>query len=336
MNLPAAIDAILEHTLEVDPRDFNAIRLRRRVWLRAIEYLQEIWDSWDWEFRYKVDESLTLPSGANEVAAPADFHSVAYEGALFIPAQHQPILERPASWLMEYRRRNPDVHGFPEYFATFGGTDGGLAMLRFEKEAQGNITLQMDYERRPPALTDRPDDLSAVVDDASSSTFTAGVYGWRLVYVTAEGESWPSDAVSTTLTAGATDSITLTIPAAPTWARVTSKRLYGTEVDGSTYRLHTTGIDPYETTLSLTAPVSGSADVLGDPDSGLERCPEGLFGVLLEGLKVAMGYDEGDSRSGGETEGRFRKRLGRFQRESPAYERKARIGDLGLPSYRMH
>jgi hypothetical protein len=336
MNLPAAIDAILEHTLEVDPRDFNAIRLRRRVWLRAIEYLQEIWDSWDWEFRYKVDEPLVLPSGDNEVTAPADFHSIAYEGAMWIPAQRTPVLERPANWLMEYRRRNPTVSGFPEYFAAFGADSDGLAVLRFDKLAGGDVTLQMDYERRPPILTDRPDDLTAVVNTGGVSTFTAGVYQWELVYESAEGESMPSDPVSTTITNALTDTITLTIPKAPTWARIVSKNLYGTEVDGSTFRLHTDDIDPDEETLTLTAPVSGAAAEIGTTSSGLERLPEGLFGVLLEGLKVAMAYDEGDSRSGGEAEGRFRKRLGRFKRESPAYERKARIGDLGIPSYRMH
>jgi hypothetical protein len=336
VNLPAAIDAILEHTLEVDPRDYNAIRLRRRVWLRSIEALQEIWDSWDWDFRYRVDVSLTLPSGDNEVSAPSDFHSIAYEGAMWIPAQRTPVLERPSNWLMEYRRANPTVTGVPEYFAAFGESDTGIPMLRFDKLASGDVVLQLDYERRPPALTDRPDDLAGTVVPDTVSTFTAGDYGWKLVYVTAEGESFPSAAEVTTLDNGATDTITLTIPKAPTWAQVTSKRLYGTQVDGSTYRLHTTGIDPETETLTLTAPVSGSADVIGSGYSGLERLPEGLFGVLLEGLKVAMGYDEGDSRSGGEAEGRFRKRLGRFQRESPAYERKARIGDLGLTAYRMH
>ena len=198
------------------------------------------------------------------------------------------------------------------------------------------MTLQMDYERRPPVLTDRPDDLTAAITEGGTSTFTAGVYQWKLVYVTAEGESWPSDAVSATVSNAMTDEIVLTLPAAPTWANVTSKRLYGTQRDGSTFYLHTSGIDPYETTVTLTAPVAGTEDEITAGDSGLERLPEGLFGVLLEGLKVAIGYDEGDSRSGGEAEGRFRKRLGRFKRESPAYERKARIGDLGLPSYRMH
>lgn len=334
MNLPAAIDAIVEHTLEVDPRDFNAIRLRRRVWLRSIETLQEIWDSWDWEFRYKVDEALTLPSGENEVSAPADFHSIAYEGAMWIPSQNSPVHERPSNWLMECRRRNPTATGFPEYFAAFGAGDSGVAVLRFDKLASGDVVLQMDYERRPPALTDRPDDLSAAVSDATS-TFTAGVYGWKLVYVTAEGESIPSSAVTSTIS-GVNQVVTLTIPAAPTWSAIVSKSLYGTVQDGSTYRLHTADIDPAATTLVLTAPVSGGADVIGAGNSGLERLPEGLFGVMLEGLKVATGYDEGDSRSGGEAEGRFRKRLGRFKRESPAYERKARIGDLGIPAYRMH
>lgn len=335
MNLPAAIDAIVEHTLEVDPRDFNAIRLRRRVWLRSIETLQEIWDSWDWEFRYKVDEALTLPSGENEVSAPADFHSIAYEGAMWIPTQNSPVHERPSNWLMECRRRNPTATGFPEYFAAFGAGESGVAVLRFDKLASGNVVLQMDYERRPPALTDRPDDLSAVVG-TGVSTFTAGVYGWKLVYVTAEGESFPSDAVSTTIVNPLTDIVTLTIPQAPTWSQVTSKRLYGTEDDGATYYLHTSGIDPQEETLVVTAPATSAADEIGAGYSGLERLPEGLFGVVLEGLKVAMGYDEGDSRSGAEAEGRFRKRLGRFKRESPAYERKARIGDLGIPAYRMH
>lgn len=335
MNLPAQIDAILEHTLEVDPRDYNAIRLRRRVWLRAIEILQEIWDSWDWDFRYKVDEALVLPSGENEVTAPADFHSIAYEGAMWIPSQTQPVFERPANWLMEYRRHNPSVQGFPEYFAAFGGTDGGLSVLRFDKLAGGDVTLQMDYQRRAPALTDRPDDLEAVITQ-DVSTFAAGAYQWKLVYVTAEDESWPSDAVVTDVSLANQDVITLTLPAAPTWSKVISKSLYGTVADGSTFHLHTAGIDPQETSIVLTAPVAGSEDEITAGNSGLERLPEGLFGVLLEGLKVAMGYDEGDSRSGGEAEGRFRKRLGRFQRESPAYERKARIGDLGLPSYRMH
>jgi hypothetical protein len=236
---------------------------------------------------------------------------------------------------MAYRRRNPTASGFPEYFAAFGGDADGLAVLRFDKLASGDVTLQMDYERRPPVLADRPDALTAVIGE-DVSTFTAGTYGWKLVYVTAEGESFPSDPLETVLENGSTDVITMTIPSAPTWAHVTSKSLYGTTVGGSTYRLHTASIDPYETTLTLTAPVSGTADIIGAGYSGLERLPEGLFGVMLEGLKVAMGYDEGDSRSGGEAEGRFRKRLGRFQRESPAYERKARIGDLGLPSYRMH
>ncbi len=335
MNLPAAIDAILEHTLEVNPRDFNAIRLRRRIWLRSIETLQEIWDSWDWDFRYKVDEALVLPSGENEVTAPTDFHSIAYEGAMWIPSQRSPVHERPSNWLMEWRRRNPAATGYPEYFAAFGEDDNGIPVLRFDKIASGDVTLQLDYERRPPILTDRPDDLEITQVDGVS-TIPAGAYGFKLVYVTSEGESFASAAATTTVPLSNLFQFQITLPEAPTWARVTSKSLYMTTVDTSTYRLHTADIEPDETSVTITAPVSGSADLIGTGYSGLERLPEGLFGVLLEGLKVATGYDEGDSRSGGEAEGRFRKRLGRFQRESPAYERKARIGDLGITSYRMH
>jgi hypothetical protein len=336
LNLPAIIDAIIEHSEEVDPRDYNAIRLRKRVWLRAIEILQEIWDSWDWDFRYKVDGSMTLTSGQDTATAPSDFHALAYEGAVWLPApRNSPLFERPSFELMEIRRSNPTAQGFPQRFCVFGGDDTGLPTFQFDRLADQTYTLQLDYEKRPPALVDRPDDLTASVEDGVS-TLTAGVYQFKLVYVTADGASLPSDAVSATVVDSNADTITLTFPEPPSWSQVTSKSLYMTPVGTSTFRLHTASIANSTTSQTVTAPVSGSADLIETGFSGLERLPEGLFGVLLAGLKEELGYDEGDSRSGGEAEGRFRKRLARFKREYPAFERKGRMGDLALTQYRMH
>jgi hypothetical protein len=335
VNLPAVIDALIEHSEEVDPRDYNAIRLRRRVWLRAIEIVQEVWDSWDWDFRYKVGESLTLTAGQNSVTAPSDFHSIAYEGSLWVPSRNWNIREVPANVLMEYRRMNSSAVGIPQYFAVFGGTDAGLPVIQFDRNADTTYTLALDYEKRPPRLLDRPDAVTAVASD-DASTLPEGVYRLKLVYVSPDGNGPPSDATSVTVTGDNVQIITVTMSEPPTFSNATSKTLFMTEADGTTYYEHTDDIEVDDTSIVISAPVSIASDEITAGFSGIDRLPEGLFGVILAGLKEELGYDEGDSRSGGEAEGRFRKRLARFKREYPSFERKLRQGDLGLTTFRMH
>lgn len=338
LGLPPVIDALVEHTEELDPSDVNNIRLRERLWLRGIEVLQDVFGSWDWDFRYAVDEPHTLTAGENSVAAPSDFLAMAPEGSIWVPSRNWEIKYRTQADLMRIRRETNNGTGLPRFFSVFGANSSGIPLLQFERETDVAYDAIMDYQKRCPIITDRPSAMTAATT-VGSSTLDGGVYQFRLVFVTADGESFPGEIVSVTVAGPNTDFVTLTCQGprfAPSWSKVTSLNLYATEAGGSTFYRHTTGILPTATTIVVTTDVT-TATPLTDGYSGLESIPEDfVLSVFMEGVKVLNAYDKGDSRSAGEQEGRYRKNLARAKANYPTFEDKKRVGDQGLTLYRMH
>ena len=96
------IDAILvysnEFTNDVSTLQSSAVQVRthrERLWMRWQETLDEIWQGWEWPFRYTVGGALSLTSGLSSLAAPSDYHIGGYEGGLWIPAQNREIIFLP-------------------------------------------------------------------------------------------------------------------------------------------------------------------------------------------------------------------------------------------------
>lgn len=332
------IDAVVVHFNDaIDPDDGGNKLLRERIWLRTQEIIQDFWDEHEWDFKYKEATNIALGLGSDNVAAPSDFHSEGYEGGLWIPSQqHQVRFERPQE-LFRRKREVQQGSGRPDYYTLLDLDPTSLTPLFvFERAADAAYTLFSVYEQRPPIVADRP--AAPVAALASGTSLSIGAYQYRVTYVTAEGETDGGLIVSITTTAGNQVVSLSSIPVAPSWSGVTSRKVYRTAVGGSIFKLLTTLSDNTTTFTDTIADGSLGATIPTPGFSGLEEIPaEYHVSVIQEGVIGLDARDKGDPRSGAEHEARYRKRMARaWQNRQIGRERNMRIGDEGLIRFRMH
>jgi hypothetical protein len=335
------IDAEIQHFNDnIGPDDLVNQTLRERMLLRANEVVAAFWDEHEWDFKYESNVAIALSAGVDNIAMPADFHTFGYEGGLWIPLQQHQILELRLQELLRRKRQTTQAVGRPEYFAIYNlDSTTRTPTVEFERVVDNAYTLAATYIRRPPLLVDRPAALAGVIQ--AGTTLGVGTYLYRVTFVTGEGETEGGLSFSITTTANNTNVALSAIPVAPSWAGVTSRKIYRSAVGDTNYRVLTTLADNTTTTFTdaVADAARGAILVTGTATySGLELVPaEYHIPCIQEGMIVLDARDKGDMRSAAEHEARWRKTMARaWTNRQIGREQNMRLGDEGLIRFRMH
>ena len=138
-----------------------------------------------------------------------------------------------------------------------------------------------------------------MVDVSGGGSLSTGIYRWLVTFVTALGET-EAGVISTSVTAVAGDSASLTaIPISPSHS-VTSRKIYRTTAGGSTFGLVTT-LANNTTTTFLDTIADGSLGVAPPTVltavTGMEQFPvDAQERLFVNGLRFALATTQGDLR----------------------------------------
>lgn len=329
------IDVYLLHKLNVGSTDHQNSLQRRRCTEAIQEVVEEVWDEADWDNK-QATTTGTLTATNDSVDAPSNFVTFGEGGGLFIQIGGQ--WERleyldPASLFAE-RENNRNGNGCPEFYTVSQQDSTYLAQIIFDRVADTTYSLRFYYDSIPPVILDRP--LALTAEDSGDAGNPDGIYEYRVVFVGTDGSESEAGAKATVSTDSNIVELT-NIPIGST--AVVSRKIYRNENSGLVFKLLTTLDDNTTTTyLDNTADGSLGAEMTATATaSSLKRVPESYHrSVLLKGLEAKRLLDEGSALA--ETkEALYRKELARMKsRRKHGLEDLQRIGEGGLPSFRMH
>ena len=278
------------------------LRFRCQIALRSVmvaaETLAEFW------WRYG-NGTVSLDAGDGFGSMPADFGSLGYEGQIYINGQNLPELEWISSESMEALRKATSFAALPRQYTLRGKTAAGLSQLQVWPTNVGALTLDAkNYKKEVPYPIDYPSAPSAV--DAAVAGTLNGVYaGWKVTFVTAQGETEAGPASAAGLTVSSSQA-TITIPTSEAKHNVTARKVYRPIAGGTAYLLSGTVSD--NTTTEYTDNIADGS--LGDAEpaitaavSGTESFPEDFHElVLLDGTITRLMTSQGDLRDAGMTQ----------------------------------
>jgi hypothetical protein len=247
--------------------------------------------------------TVALGAGDGYGSCPADFGSFGTEGQVYISGQNLPELEWVRPEVLE-SLRNTDSSStqYPRYYTLRGKTAAGLTQIQVWPTNAAAVTLALkNYRKEVPYPIDYPGAPAAV--DAAVAGNLNGVYaGWKVTFVTAQGETeaGPVSPAGLTLTSS---KATITIPTSEAKHNVTSRKVYRPIAGGTAYLLSGTVSD--NTTVTYTDNVADGSLGAAEPAitaavSGTEQFPEDFHEmVLLDGLIAKLMTQHGDMRDAG-------------------------------------
>lgn len=148
------IDEIIEDHLEVDATDATNAAQRTRVLRCAQAALQIIWIADEWDFRQVIGGTTTLSSGAYTAVTPSGFQTLGSNGSVWLQNTYE-LGKADEKWVNRIRRQNGSTSGRPMHFA-IAGQDSSTKRptLIFDAIADATYTIELDYEKVCPTLTD--------------------------------------------------------------------------------------------------------------------------------------------------------------------------------------
>lgn len=288
---------------ETGVNDDTELRFRAQVGLRLVMTAAETLAPFWWRY---ANGTVALGAGDGFGSMPADFGSFGREGQVYISGQTLPELEYVRPEILEsLRNTDSSETAYPRYYTLRGKTALGLSQIQVWPTNSGAVTLALkNYRKGVPFPIDYPSAPSAV--DAAVAGNLNGVYaGWKVTFVTAQGETEAGPVSATGLTLSSSQA-TVTIPTSEARHHVTSRKVYRPIAGGSAYLLSGTVSD--NTTTEYTDNVADGSLGAAEPAitaaiSGTEAFPEDFHElVLLDGTIAKLMTHQGDMRDAGMTQ----------------------------------
>lgn len=335
MTLADLIDVALEHFLELKLTDTyvgqgtnSSSEWRPRAVLKTRQVVRTIWDYTSWRFK-QGNTTATLTSGSATV--PANFLKEGPQGGIYVVGQTRRLIYMEPKRLWE-RRELIASTALPEFY-TIDGQDSTTFRYKLETDTTYSGTLQLYYLKKRPTLIDKPAAATVAVGAAGS---LSGAYTYKITFVHSDGTESEGGVTSSSVSPSSQQVSLTSIPTAPSFYGVTSRKIYRTAAGGSQHKLLATLSDNTTTTYTDNT-VDGSLGANVPTTSQLELIPEEYHeSVILPGLEDLLGVNIGDGRSLIELSPRFK--AGLFQMATDLQhgeEEQQRLGDYGIAELGM-
>lgn len=324
------VDLVANHDVLVGSSDSNNTTWRRRIEERLNETVEQIWDEYDWEFK-GADDTISLAVGDASVEGPANYMDIGEHGGLFY-SNGERLEYLPRHDLFKRQRANGTSTGRARFYTVAGVGGSGGPLINFDIMASTADSLTFYYNQIPEILMDRPG--APTLADSGSPGNPNGTYFYKVSFVGIDGSESEAGTLSASITV-TTNQINLTaIPTGNT--SVTSRRLYRTVASGTDLLFLATLSDNTSTTYTDDI-ADGSLGAATAPTTQVfSVAPSFHRSVLAIGTVAKIAKDLRDPRAP-ELEAQYRAELDRMKsRRSPGSESLMRLGDEGLPLWRMH
>lgn len=292
------ITAAINYYLSQGGLDANNANTRKKAEFHLQALADKAWAEAPWHFK-RTSGSISVSANAGTFNFPSNYSGIGTRGVMFVSGQRFEVRYRPADVMSRLRNLDggtatrPSFWGFRDQSAL--GIKGGLL---YPVNSSALTLLLENYDRRPPIIVDRP--VAPTVTSTVGGLMGTGTWRYRVTYVTADGETEGGPVSSITLGAATAGYIvSIVVPVSPN-PKVTSRKVYRSEVGGTECKLLTTishneavtiTDEADDNTLGATVPLSDTAV------TGLELFPAGYHeSVFYDGLKARLMNNQGDGR----------------------------------------
>lgn len=325
------ITTLIRTYLSQGGRDALDADVRRKCEINLQEKAAKAWNAAPYSYKRTSANVSLAADGLGTFNFPSNFLSIGNKGGVYISGQKFEILPRPINEIERLRQLEGGTSSRPTRYGISDQTSLGLKKGVVHKINSSALTLVIsNYERKRPLIVDRP--VAPTLTSVDTGVLGGATFQYLLTNITADGETEGGEIASITLgsaTAGYQVSVAVQAALNP---RVTSRKLYRTVADGSTFKLQSTISHALATTVTdNTADVDLGATA---PDystaiTGMELFPEGFHeSVFFEGLRASLMGNQGDLRQR-ESDGEFMRAV----RDMWVHSRDDRNRVVRMPAY---